>query len=190
MSIATISISRSGRRSGPRSASPFAGTISYATQNQLPTHLSPRCNAFAHRTKKPCQNGAMPNGMHDGATPRGARHGAFVYGEHTIETIADGRKAAALNDTATPLVADNFVLRNPSSAACIGLFRPIDRERLAPPSELKRPFKAKAASLIVPILVHSLPQSRTLEGRRRNRSRFPELKVGQISVRCRPCSLP
>jgi len=48
----------------------------------------------------------MPNGMHDGATPRGARHGAFVHGEHTVETIADGRKAAALNDTATGLLLE------------------------------------------------------------------------------------
>src|SRR5262249_37895302 len=53
----------------------------------------------------------MPNGrcrMHGGATPRGARHGAFVHGEHTIEAIAERRKAAALNETATELLFDAF----------------------------------------------------------------------------------
>ncbi len=67
-------------------------------------HLSPRCGAHARRTGQPCRNAAMANGrcrMHGGATPRGVRHGAFVHGERTIETIADRRKAAALHETAT-----------------------------------------------------------------------------------------
>jgi hypothetical protein len=49
----------------------------------------------------------MPNGrcrMHGGATPRGARHGAFVHGEHTIEAIGERRKAAVLHETATALL--------------------------------------------------------------------------------------
>ena len=65
-------------------------------------HLSLRCGAYARCTGEPCRNGAMANGrcrMHGGATPRGKLHGAFVRGDHTIETIADHRKSAALNET-------------------------------------------------------------------------------------------
>jgi anthranilate phosphoribosyltransferase len=46
--------------------------------------------------------------MHGGATPRGARHGAFVHGEHTIEAIAERRRAVALNETATELLFEAF----------------------------------------------------------------------------------
>jgi hypothetical protein len=51
----------------------------------------------------------MPNGrcrMHGGATPRGARHGAFVHGEHTVEAIGERRKATALHEKATALLVD------------------------------------------------------------------------------------
>jgi hypothetical protein len=51
----------------------------------------------------------MPNGrcrMHGGATPRGARHGAFTHGEYTIEAIGERRKAAALHEKATALLVD------------------------------------------------------------------------------------
>jgi hypothetical protein len=46
--------------------------------------------------------------MHGGKTPRGERHGAFVRGGHTIEAIAEHRKAAELNETATGLLLDAF----------------------------------------------------------------------------------
>jgi hypothetical protein len=46
--------------------------------------------------------------MHVGKTPRGERHGAFVHGEHTIETIGERRRAVALNETATELLFEAF----------------------------------------------------------------------------------
>jgi hypothetical protein len=42
------------------------------------------------------------------ATPRGARHGAFVRGEHTIEAIGERLEAAALNETTTELLFEAF----------------------------------------------------------------------------------
>src|SRR5258708_14623437 len=101
-------------------------------KNQMPMHLSPRCNAFARRTKKPCRNGAMPNGrcrMHGGATPRGARHSAFIRGEHTIDTIAERRKAVALNERATELLFEAFRTQTDADRKLRGrLLRPSDAE--------------------------------------------------------------
>jgi hypothetical protein len=98
----------------------------------LPMHFGPRCGAHSRRTGQPCRNGAMPNGrcrMHGGATPRGAQHGAFVHGEHTIEAIGERRKAAALHEEATALLVD--AIRAQTDVALKlrrGLLRPGDAE--------------------------------------------------------------
>jgi hypothetical protein len=74
----------------------------------------------------------MPNGrcrLHGGKTPRGARHGAFVHGEHTIEAIAERRRAAALNETATELLFEAFRAQtNLAGQLRGGLLRPEEAE--------------------------------------------------------------
>jgi hypothetical protein len=67
--------------------------------------------------------------MHGGATPRGPRHGAFVHGEHTIESIAERRKAVALNEMATELLFEAFRAKTDADRKLRGgLLRPDDAE--------------------------------------------------------------
>jgi hypothetical protein len=54
-------------------------------------------------TEQPCWN-ALWATVAAGATPKGKRHDALPHGEHTIETIAEHRKANGLNETATGLL--------------------------------------------------------------------------------------
>jgi hypothetical protein len=73
----------------------------------LPMHLSPRCNAHARTTGRPCRNGSMANGrcrMHGGqaGAPKGNQN-ARKHGEYSGEAVARrawlrslSRNAAAL----------------------------------------------------------------------------------------------
>ena len=74
----------------------------------------------------------MPNGrcrMHGGKTPRGERHGAFVHGEHTIETIAERSKAVTLNEMATELLFEAFRAKTDADRKLRGgLLRPEEAE--------------------------------------------------------------
>jgi hypothetical protein len=61
--------------------------------------------------------------------PRGARHGAFVHGEHTFEAIAERRKSAALNETATELLFEAFRAQTDIAVKLRGgLLRPEEAE--------------------------------------------------------------
>jgi hypothetical protein len=67
--------------------------------------------------------------MHGGATPRGREHGAFIHGEHTIETIAGRGRAAALNETATELLFGAFRAQTHVVLKLrLGLLRPEEAE--------------------------------------------------------------
>jgi hypothetical protein len=74
----------------------------------------------------------MPNGrcrLHDGATPRGARHGAFSRGEDTIEAIAERRKSVALSETAAELPFESFRAQTDVAGKLRrGLLQPDDAE--------------------------------------------------------------
>jgi hypothetical protein len=68
----------------------------------LAMHRSPRCSAMSKRTRLPCQAPAVTgwtvcrfHGARGGG-PKGAHNGAYKFGLHTAEAVAERRAVAEL----------------------------------------------------------------------------------------------
>lgn len=71
-------------------------------KSKLPMHLSPRCSAHSKRTGQCCRAPAVTGWtvcrFHGagGGGPKGKRNGAYKFGLHTKEAIADRKFLATL----------------------------------------------------------------------------------------------
>ena len=82
----------------------------------LAMHRSPRCTAMSKRTRQSCQAPAVTgwtvcrfHGARGGG-PLGARNGAYKYGLHTAEAVAERRAVSRLvrrARAALPKLPDN-----------------------------------------------------------------------------------